>query len=115
MDTTDRAIVRPRCVDCMRSEITQLSPQQPEPGFLLPDGRLTQLLHRLSVLCSFVFGLSRDVQGNVAHLEGNKVLFPVGHLFAMYDPTDTQVNGAAVGRTTHARVGCCGCQQSPQH
>lgn len=97
MDTTDRAIVRPRCVvqtgggdPVCRSSWYLLFP-------IMRHGRNRHTVLAF-VCCSFVFGLSRDVQGNVAHLEGNKVLFPVGHLFAMYDPTDTQVNAQECSR-----------------
>jgi hypothetical protein len=33
--------------------------------------------------CSFAYGLSTSIHGNVCHLEGQKLLYPAGQFFAV--------------------------------
>lgn len=37
----------------------------------------------LACCCSFAYGFSTSIQGNVCHLEGQKLLYPAGQFFAV--------------------------------
>lgn len=41
--------------------------------------------------CSYAYGFNTSVQRNLWHLDGHRLLYPVGQFLASLDPQDQQV------------------------